>query len=203
MPDVCQIAFFKVVSIPDVRQIAFLKGDLHKEVYMTHSYNLHMSGWIYHQRCTLYGLKQAPCAWFEKFYTNILRFDFHLSSTNLALFTFHSSNSDVIHLIYVDDIILTANDVDEHLSFQSCLFSSIWIDCYLVIFFVLSCSIQGYILSQLKYTSDISIFLIYLIEKLLKHFIQWTLNYPSLPIISFSRIQDYMDNSLGRWNVLQ
>lgn len=59
----------------------------------------------------LYGLKQPPCAWFKKFYMTNLKFKFTQSFVDPALFICYSSASDVFFLLYIDDMILTENDV--------------------------------------------------------------------------------------------
>ena len=59
-------------------------------------------------------LKQSPRAWFERLTRTIKGHSFTQRQTNHTLFFRHLSNSKIIILIvYVDDIILTNNDLKE------------------------------------------------------------------------------------------
>ncbi|CAI9782712.1 unnamed protein product [Fraxinus pennsylvanica] len=57
---------------------AFLHGDLHKEIYMKLPSGMTTSSShdVCRLRCSLHGLKQAPRAWFEKFRSTLITFDF-------------------------------------------------------------------------------------------------------------------------------
>ncbi|RVX13204.1 Retrovirus-related Pol polyprotein from transposon RE1 [Vitis vinifera] len=59
---------------------------------------------------SLYGLKQAPRAWFEKFRSTILSFNFTQSQYDHSLFFHMSASGIVLLLVYVDDIIITGID---------------------------------------------------------------------------------------------
>jgi hypothetical protein len=58
---------------------------------------------------SLYGLKQAPRAWFHRFTTFIASIGFLASKSDSSLFILHNGTSVAYLLLYVDDIILTAN----------------------------------------------------------------------------------------------
>ena len=63
---------------------------------------------------SLYGLKQSPRAWFERFSRSIIQFGFQQSQGNHTLFIKNKPEGKLTALIvYVDDIILTGNDVGE------------------------------------------------------------------------------------------
>ena len=92
---------------------AFLNGDLQEEVYMQPPPGYaHPPGKVCKLRRALYGLKQAPRAWFAKFSATIGDFGFSSSSHDLALFVRKSPKGIVLLLLlYVDDMIITGDDV--------------------------------------------------------------------------------------------
>jgi hypothetical protein len=59
----------------------------------------------------LYGLKQAPRAWFTRLSQTLLEIGFSSSQVDPSLFLYHSNGSHVFLLVYVDDIIVTGNNV--------------------------------------------------------------------------------------------
>ena len=63
-------------------------------------------------RRSLYGLKQAPRAWFEKFRSTLLSFNFTQRQYDSSLLLHTSTSGIVILLVYVDDIIITGIDCD-------------------------------------------------------------------------------------------
>ena len=62
-------------------------------------------------RRALYGLKQAPRAWFAKFSSTISQHGFSASLYDLVLFFRHSDHGITLLLLYVDDMIITGDDV--------------------------------------------------------------------------------------------
>ena len=62
-------------------------------------------------RRTLYGLKQAPQAWFAKFNSTISQHGFLGSSFNTTLFLRWFDHGITILLLYVDDMIITGDDM--------------------------------------------------------------------------------------------
>ena len=63
---------------------------------------------------SLYGLKQSPRAWFDRFSQAMIRYGFRQSQGDHTLFIKHSSQGKVTALIvYVDDIVLTGDDLIE------------------------------------------------------------------------------------------
>ena len=61
-------------------------------------------------RKSLYGLKQAPRAWYAKFASTLLDFEFLKSKYDASLFMRHTARGDVFVLVYVDDIVITGTD---------------------------------------------------------------------------------------------
>jgi len=93
---------------------AFLQGTLTEHVYMhqppgfidkdfpSHVCKLHKA---------IYGLKQAPHAWFHELKTFLLQSGFQNSHTDTSLFVLHLGQHLVYLLVYVDDLIITGDDV--------------------------------------------------------------------------------------------
>ncbi|GJZ46009.1 putative RNA-directed DNA polymerase [Tanacetum coccineum] len=72
---------------------------------------------------SLYGLKQAPRKWNEKLTSVLNEFDFKQSKNDHSLFIKSDNDNMVILLVYVDDIIITGNNVDEINKFKNLLSS--------------------------------------------------------------------------------
>ena len=62
-------------------------------------------------RQVLYVLKQAPRAWFAKFSSTISQHGFSASSYDSTLFFWHLDHGITFLLLYVDDMIITSDDV--------------------------------------------------------------------------------------------
>jgi len=72
----------------------------------------HNSGYVCKLKKALCGLKQAPRAWFEKFYVVISSFGFASSSHDSAFFIKNTNTDRIILSLYVDDMIITGDDID-------------------------------------------------------------------------------------------
>ena len=91
---------------------AFLNGDLSEEVYMQPPSGLLVeSNKVCHLRRALYGLKQAPRAWFAKFSSTIARLGYMASHYDFILFFRHIDKGTILLLLYVDDMIITGDDL--------------------------------------------------------------------------------------------
>ncbi|GKV41760.1 hypothetical protein SLEP1_g49252 [Rubroshorea leprosula] len=114
---------------------AFLNGDLEEEVYMKPppGFN-HPPSKVCRLRRVLYGLKQSPRAWYVKFSTTVSEFGFTSSPHDTTLFIRKTAQGMVLLLLYVDDIIITRDDV---------------------IGLEVTSSDDVYLLSQVKYASDL------------------------------------------------
>lgn len=98
-------------------------------------------------------------SWFEKFYTTVLKFGFNRSTAGSALFIRHSSSSDIFLLLHVDNMIFSGSDVkgiQTTKSFLTRTFAMAGLG--LLSYFLgleVGCSWQEYVLSHIKYASDI------------------------------------------------
>jgi hypothetical protein len=92
---------------------AFLHGDLHEEIYMFPLPGLQRQGenLVCRLNNSLYGLKQASRQWFAKFSATIQVAGYVQSKADYSLFTCRNGKSFTALLIYVDDILITCNDL--------------------------------------------------------------------------------------------
>ena len=139
---------------------AFLNGDLQEEVYMVPPPGVfHQPGEVCKLRKALYGLKQAPRAWFEKFSTIITSLGFRPSNHDSALFVRCTPAGRILLSLYVDDMIITGDDVDGILMLKTELTRCFAMkDLGSLRYFLgieVASSPKGYLLSQSKYISDI------------------------------------------------
>ncbi|GKV47997.1 hypothetical protein SLEP1_g54840 [Rubroshorea leprosula] len=106
-------------------QNAFLHGDLHEEVYMKIPPGFSRQGEnrVCKLQKSLYGLKQASRNWFAKLSSALLEVGFLSSPVDPSLFTRINGAIKMFVLVYVDDIIVTGNDVAAISSLKSFLHS--------------------------------------------------------------------------------
>ena len=94
---------------------SLLNGELSEEVYMKLPPGYyHPPGFphrVFRLRRALYGIKQAPRAWFEKFISTISQHGFSGNSFDTTLFLRRSGHGITILLLYVDDMIITGDDM--------------------------------------------------------------------------------------------
>jgi hypothetical protein len=148
---------------------AFLNGDLSEEVYMQPPPGLSYSpDKVCRFHRALYDLKQAPQVWFAKFSSTVSRLGFFISSYDSTLFLHRTGKGTILLLLYVDDMIITGDDLSGiqelkdflsqnfemkdlgHLSY----FLGLEIMATSTGFFHKS-SDYGFYLTQAKYTSDL------------------------------------------------
>ena len=92
---------------------AFLNGNLSEEIYMQPPPGLSAElNKVCHIRHALYGLKQAPRAWFAKFNSTISRLGYIASHYDFALFLCCTDKGTILLLLYVNDIIITGDDLN-------------------------------------------------------------------------------------------
>ena len=146
----------------DVKNV-FLNGELAEEVYMKLPLSYSQPPGFPNRVCrlqrTLYGLKQDPRAWFEKFSSTISQHGFSGSSFDTALFLRRSDHGTTILLLYVNDMIITGDDMQGIQDLKLFLGSQFEMkDLGPLNYFLgieVSSSVDGYYLTQAKYTSDL------------------------------------------------
>ena len=76
-------------------------------------FNNGSSGKVAKLRKSLYGLKQSPRAWFDKFVKAIKRQGYTQAQADHTLFFKHKVGKVTILIVYVEDIIITGDDIEE------------------------------------------------------------------------------------------
>ncbi|BBG93416.1 HXXXD-type acyl-transferase family protein [Prunus dulcis] len=104
---------------------AFLNGNLEEEVYMDLPPGCNVARDKKNPVCklkmSLYGLKQSPRAWFGRFTKSIKNFGYTQTNSDHALFVKHDGRRLIALIIYVNDIVVTGNDIEEQLKLQKYL----------------------------------------------------------------------------------
>ncbi|RVW59275.1 Retrovirus-related Pol polyprotein from transposon TNT 1-94 [Vitis vinifera] len=104
----------------DLRQMdvknAFLHGELDREIYMNQPMGFQSQGhpkYVCKLRKALYGLKQAPRAWYGKIAEFLTQSGYSITLADSSLFVKANGGKLAIVLAYVDDLIITGDDVEE------------------------------------------------------------------------------------------
>jgi hypothetical protein len=100
-----------VVHHMDVKS-AFLNGDLHEEVYVSHP-GFEVPGEekkVYRLHKALYGLRQAPRAWNAKLDLTLKKMGFEQNAYEAAMYRRGQGDSLLVIGVYVDDLIITGAD---------------------------------------------------------------------------------------------
>ncbi|KAM2653882.1 hypothetical protein EV2_025463 [Malus domestica] len=142
-------------------QNAFLHGDLHELVFMEPPSGLRRQGEnvVCRLNKSLYGLKQASRNWFSTFSATIQKAGYQQSNADYSLFTKAQGTSFTVVLIYVDDILLTGNDLQEMERLKTFLLTRFRIkdlgDLKYFLGIEFSCSKKDIFMCQRKYALDI------------------------------------------------
>lgn len=141
---------------------AFLNGDLEEEVYMDAppGFGEKFGTKVCKLNKSLYGLKQSPRVWFEKFTLFVKSQGYTQGQGDLTMFFRHSKDGKIaILIVYVDDIILTGDDVCEMSRLKTSLSSAFEIkDLGSLRYFLgmeVARSKKGIVVSQRKYVLDL------------------------------------------------
>ena len=88
---------------------AFRQGGFEEEVYMVQplgfELNTHPKA-VYQLKKPLYSLKQAPHAWHSKITQYLHRIGFQMSKPNNSLYVRSNSESRIVIILYVDDMVI-------------------------------------------------------------------------------------------------
>ena len=140
---------------------AFLHGDLDEEVYMSVplGYKTEKPGQVCKLLKSLYGLKQASRQWNYKLTTTLLSLGYIQSKSDYSLFVKSDSAHITILLVYVDDIVLAGDDIQEIQTVKALLNAKFKIkDLGQLKYFLgleIARSQQGINLSQRKYALEL------------------------------------------------
>ena len=108
---------------------------------------------------SLYGLKQAPRQWNAKLTSALIENGFNQSKSDYSLFTKDDSGNFIALLVYVDDIIITGNNINEINNFKDFLKSKFQIKALGKLNYFLGIEVlettHGLCLSQRKYCLDL------------------------------------------------
>ncbi|XP_048491346.1 uncharacterized mitochondrial protein AtMg00810-like [Beta vulgaris subsp. vulgaris] len=157
---------------------AFLHGELQEHVYMKlppgylgvgHRLEMQQDG-VYEKdpnntkvcklQKSLYGLKQAPRQWFSKLSSALKQHGFVQAKSDYSLFSKRKMGAILIILVYLDDLIIASNDMNEIHDIKKLLSSHFQMkDLGILRYFlgieqVDQCK-QGIFLSQKKYVQDL------------------------------------------------
>jgi hypothetical protein len=147
------------ISQLDVKN-AFLNGELREDVYMhpPPGYSV-PEGMVCHIRRSLYALKQAPRPWFQRFTSVVTAAGFFASAHDTTLFVHVSPRGRTLFLLYVDDMIITGDDLEYIAFVKTCLSDQFLMsDLGHLGYFLgieISCTPEGFFLSQEKYIQDL------------------------------------------------
>ena len=94
---------------------AFLNGELKEEVYMTlpPGFEKGRCDKVCKLKKSLYGLKQSPRVWFDRFSKVLKSEGYKQALSDHTMFVKTEGQRKCILIVYVDDIILTGDHVDE------------------------------------------------------------------------------------------
>ncbi|KAL3511542.1 hypothetical protein ACH5RR_024259 [Cinchona calisaya] len=139
---------------------SFLNGDLIEDVYMKppHGYS-HPQNKVCKLRRALYCLKQAPRVWFFKFSSTICQLGFTSSPYDSTLFRRVSDHGTILLLLYVDDMIITGDDIAGITDLKNHLHQHFEMkNLGLLSYFLgleVSSNFDSYFLTQANYVSDL------------------------------------------------
>jgi hypothetical protein len=108
------VSFDIEVEQMDVKT-TFLHGDLEEEIYMKKPEGFVVKGkkeLVCKLKKSLYGLKKSPRMWYQKFDTYILELGFVRRRVDHCVYSKQVGNHFIYVVLYVDDMLLVANNMD-------------------------------------------------------------------------------------------
>jgi Reverse transcriptase (RNA-dependent DNA polymerase) len=143
---------------------SFLHGDLEEEIYMElppGCENSSSKDVVCKLKKALYGLKQSPRAWFGHFCLAMKSYGFNQSDSDHTLFFKRKQGKLTLLIIYVDDMIITGDDLEEIKRLEERLAGEFEMNSLGGLKFFLGIEVtrskQDIILSQRKYILDLLI----------------------------------------------
>nr|XP_016466549.1 PREDICTED: uncharacterized mitochondrial protein AtMg00810-like [Nicotiana tabacum] len=139
---------------------AFLHGNLHEEVYMKLPQGLAVSSLelVCKLNKFLYGLKQASRQWYAKLTEALYSRGYIHSMYDYPLFYKRTSDRVVFVGVYVDDVLLTGNDLTEIQMLKTFLYDQFKIKDLVKLYYFLGLEVLyrkgGILISQRKFTLD-------------------------------------------------
>ena len=139
----------------------FLYGELDRDIFMEQPQGFTFKeypDYVCRFKKALYGLKQAPRAWFGKISQDLNFYDFKSSCADPSLFVKKTVTVCTLLLLYVNDMIITGDDIVESSSLQDALSVRFEMkrlgetDCFLNLE-IKKC--DGYFLSQEEYAASL------------------------------------------------
>ncbi|KAK9074869.1 hypothetical protein SSX86_003188 [Deinandra increscens subsp. villosa] len=140
---------------------AFLHGDLHEDIYMVPPPGLPLSdpNLVLKLQKSLYGLKQASRQWYAKLSDALKTRGYLRSQNDHSLFTKQMGSSIVHVAVYVDDILLTGNNLAEMTDLKAFLHSTFKIKDLGSLNYFLGIEVlktpDGFLMTQRKFASDL------------------------------------------------
>lgn len=92
---------------------AFLNGNLNEEIYMKQPEGFAKGNLVCKLNKSLYGLKQASRMWNERFHTFVTKLGFRRSEYDYCFYIDESKQAKMYILLYVDDLLLVGNDLEQ------------------------------------------------------------------------------------------
>lgn len=117
------------------------------------------ANYVFRLNRALYGLKQAPRAWFERFSSVVCAAGFSPSDHDPALFIHVSDHGRTLLLLYVDDMLITGDDLEYIAFVKQCLSEQFMMSDLGPLSYFLGIEVtnteDGYYLSQHRYIDDL------------------------------------------------
>ncbi|KAK9104981.1 hypothetical protein Scep_021825 [Stephania cephalantha] len=108
---------------------------------------------------SIYGLKQSPRAWFERFTRTVKQCGYTQAHSDHTMFYKHNHGKIAILIVYVDDIVMTGDDIVELESLKNFLSNQFEVkDLGQLKYFLgmeVARSSKGIVISQRKYVLDL------------------------------------------------